>query len=126
MKTLTNYTEKKVTAALERHGAFYAFGREQFEKKKAANIEYVSLRVGGLICPKENASELLGDLDRIHTEAIAEDVEENGLKAIVLRELWNHECFYTGEIDDAWEALKDYPGITEQLVIDIFNKNQGD
>ena len=125
MKTLTNYTEKKVTAALETHGAFFAYSNEQFERQKAANIEYVSLSVG-LICPKENASELLGDLDKIHTEGIAEDVEENGLEAIVLRELWNHECFYTGEIDDAWDALKDYPGITEQLVIDIFNKNQGD
>lgn len=41
-------------------------------------------------------------------EGVAQDIQENGKKAIIRRELFNHECFYTGDITGCVEKLEDY------------------
>lgn len=120
MKTLSDYTNDAMTALFKETGSFFAFGDRQFNEKKQEGVDYCSVG-GGLICPKENVKELLLELKRIHEEGIALDIAENGITAIIERELYNHEAFYTWEIDQTVDALEDYP-ITREQVQEVFNR----
>ncbi len=114
MKYLSDYIEDKQTALFEKTGAFFAFGNDQLKEKAQPDTKYVSMGVG-LICPKANAKELDEGLNLIHQQGIAEDIKENGIKAIIHRELGNHEAQITYDIDDTLMALGGY-GITEEQV----------
>ena len=120
MKYLSDYKETKHTELLNNTGAFFAFSTEQFNDKKKPDTKYVNCK-HGLICPKGQVDNLLDGLSIIHEEAIKEDLAENGIKAIIKRELYNYECFYTGDISDAVSTLKAYD-ITEDQVQDMYRK----
>ncbi|WP_213866071.1 DUF7659 family protein, partial [Vibrio crassostreae] len=90
-----------------------------FDEAKKEGVKYASLGMG-LICPVDNAKQLMTRLDSIAQEGIAEDIEENGKKAIIRRELFNHECFYTNDICDCVESLEGY-GISYDEVYEVFN-----
>ncbi len=120
MKTLSNYTEEAVSAALVKHGAFFAFSESQFNEQARPGVRYCSLG-SGLICPEQNALLLSEDLEKAHHRGIAQDIAENGVSAIILRELINHEAFYTGDISDTVETLQSYE-VSRQQVIEIFNQ----
>ena len=115
MKYLSDYVENKQTELFNSTGAFFAFSNKQFDERKQPGIKYVSLGAG-LICPSYNASQLVSGLDSINDAGIAADIAENGIKAIIHRELVNHECQISMEIDDAVNKLSDYPGITRETV----------
>ena len=119
MKYLSDYTEKAQTKAFEDNGAFFAFSNEQLKEKAVTGVKYVSCG-SGLICPKENVDTLIESLENIQKESIKMDIEENGLEAIIKRELANYECYYTGDIEDAVQALSDYDGITAEMIRDIY------
>jgi hypothetical protein len=118
MKYLSDYTEEANSIAFDKHGAFFAFGQKQFDEKKVEGVVYTSTR-SGMIAPKENMAELIKELNEIYHASIAQDIAENGIDGIISRELGNYECDYTGNIDDAVEALEDY-GITREQVKAIF------
>ena len=120
MKYLSDYTEKAVSTALESKGAFFAFSKSQFEEQARPGVRYTSLG-SGLICPAENASALVSELEDAHRSGIAQDIAENGIARIILRELLNHEAFYTGDIGDTISALEGYE-VTRQQVVSIFNE----
>lgn len=122
MNTLNDYTQDAVSAALDKAGAFFAFSNEQFAEKEKEGVEYVSLGAG-MICPKENAKTLILEINSVHKEGVKRDLEENGKEAIIKRELANYECYYTGEIEDCVDALKDY-SITEEEIYEVFVKVQ--
>lgn len=107
MKYLTDYTEQGITDLLEKYGGFFAFSDKQFDAKKKEGIEYVGCG-HGLICPKENAKALVAGLIENGDKAVQQDIAENGKEKIIERELYNHEAFYTGEIDQTADALKIY------------------
>lgn len=118
MKYLSDYMQERQTVAFEQYGAFFAFSREQIEAKRQEGVKYVA-DGSGLICPKDNYEAFSKEIDTIYKESIQLDISENGIEAIIKRELSNHECYYTGEIDEAVEALKDY-GITCEQVFHVF------
>lgn len=120
MRTLSDFTNDPITALYARTGAFFAFSNKQFNEKRVEGVNYVNLG-GGLIAPKENASELVQGMQTILEEGIKQDIAEHGIEKIIERELDNHECFYTGEIDDAVDALEDYE-ITRSQVQDVYRK----
>lgn len=107
MKYLSNYVEKKQTALFDSMGAFFAFSDSQFDEAKVEGVKYVSL-FAGMICPKENARELIDRLETIHKDGIAEDLAENGVQGVIHRELGNHEAQITGDIDSTVDALEGY------------------
>lgn len=115
MKYLSDYTQDPQTEAFERLGAFFAFSQEQLEEKRKPNVIYCALGAG-LICPKENAQALLDELEAINKRGIEQDIAENGVEAIIRRELNNHECFYTGDVSDCVDALESYGIGREQIV----------
>jgi len=120
MKFLTDYISDKQTEVFDKHGAFFAFGYKQLNEQKKPGVKYVSLG-GGMIAPKENASQLIKDIKEVTNNGIKQDLAENGKEAIIGRELRNHEAFYTWETEQTAEALACY-GITAEEVRKVFNK----
>lgn len=124
MKYLSEYIEVKTDKLYEKMGAFYAFGQNQFDEKAKDGVDYVIMGCG-LICPKENAQLFIDEYDKIIKESIAEDIADNGKEAIIKRELNNYECYYTGDISDCVDSLKDY-GYTKDEIWKIFNNTNWD
>lgn len=107
MKSLSSYTNDALTQLLNEAGAFFAFSQQQFEEKRKEGVQYSSLGAG-LIAPRESVASVVDGIAKITKTGIEKDIEENGRRAIIKRELMNHECFYTGDITDCVEALEDY------------------
>ena len=114
MKHLTDYTSDKLSKLWDDNGAFFAFSDEQLDESKQEGVAYVSLGMG-LIAPKDNASKIIEGLESIHTEGIKQDIADNGIKAIIHRELGNYETQISGDVSNTVEALEGY-GITRKQV----------
>ncbi len=123
MKYLKDYTDQAITELFEKHGAFFAFSDKQLDEAKNKDLPrsaYVSMGAG-LIAPKSEAKELASWIDKVTTKRIALDLEENGKEAIILRELHNHECFYTGDyLDPNMKASLSGYGFTDQDIYDVY------
>lgn len=122
MKYLSDYVEKAQTAAFEKAGAFFAFSNKQLEGKVKKGVKYVNMGIG-LICPKDTADQLFKDLESINKGGIKKDLKENGVKGVIKRELYNHECFYTGSVEDAVDKLESY-GISREEVIEVYKEER--
>ena len=122
MKYLSDYIDPPMTAIYDDIGAFFAFSNEQFDEAKKDGVEYSSLG-SGLICPKGKEEELINRLDKVFSDGIKQDLEENGKEGVIIRELYNHEIFITWDITDTVRALEGY-GITEKEVEEQFVKEQ--
>lgn len=119
MKYLSDYVQDAQTAIFEKYGVFFAFNNQQFAEKKQEGVKYVSVGMG-MIVPKDNVDTVFKALKKVTKEGIALDIQENGYEAIIKRELSNHECYYTGCVDDAVKSLKRY-GISREQIIAVFN-----
>jgi len=120
MKFLQDYQEQKQTKLLKITGSFFAYTPEQFKEQKKEGMKYVNMG-NGLICESDHVQELIIGLDKIHTEAIHQDIIENTIDGIIERELYNHEAFYTGDIKATLNALKGYH-ITKEQVNKVYNR----
>ena len=114
MKYLSDYMKDSQTKLLRETGAFFAFSEKQFAESKKEGVEYVGLDAG-LICPNKSVDALIDGLERIYREGVRQDIEENGIHAIIQRELGNHECQLTGSIQECVDALAGYPITREQI-----------
>lgn len=127
MKYLSQYMEERQSEAFKKARAFFAFSQDQLQKgKEENNIKQGEklLNLGmGMICPAESADVLMDELDTIYKESIQQDIQENGMNAIVRRELNNHEAYYTGDIESTVQALADYPVTAEDIRAVFKNKN---
>lgn len=122
MKYLSDYTQQGITDLLNQYGGFFAFSDAQMNEKKKEGVEYVSCG-HGLIAPKENAKLLVDGLIANGDKAVQQDIAENGKEEIIKRELYNHEAFYTGDIEQTVDALSIY-GFTEEDVRLVFYKER--
>lgn len=124
MKYLSQYMESKQTEAFRKAGAFFAFSDKQFEEgaKGRPKTDYTHAGAG-MICPKDTIETLLTELDTIYKDSIEQDIAENGLEAIIRRELNNHEASYTGSTEDTERALRDYPVTADDIRKVFHNKN---
>jgi len=111
--------EEKLTKLFEQFGAFFAFSNEQFYKQKKEGVKYVNYGAG-LLLPKENADKFTQEFNKI-TDWKIEELKKIDPEIMIEYELSNHEAYYTGEIEDAFEALKQY-GFTRQQVRAVYKK----
>ena len=118
MKYLNEYFDEDISTCLKKHGAFFCFSKSQFEEGRTEGVTYVDMG-GGLVCPKENAESYSEESDAIIMAAIAQDIAENGIEGIIMRELDNHEAFYTRDISSTVDALVCYD-ITADQVRQVF------
>jgi len=119
MKYLSDYMNDSQTELFKKTGSFFAFSGKQLAEQRVEGVVYVNLD-GGMICPKDTVEELIDGLNCIHDKAIEDDINDNGIDAIIKRELGNHECYYTGDYEAVLEVLDPY-GISEQQIVEVFN-----
>ena len=127
MQYLSDFMEDKQSLLFESEKVFFAFSPKQMEEGKT-KIEIQDNKLlcslgGGMYCPKLNADKVVNQLEKIYNDSIKEDIKTYGIDRIIKRELGNHECYYTGDITDCVETLKNYPNITEELVLKVYRKN---
>ncbi len=118
MKYLSDYMNDKKSALFDQYGVFFAFSKEQFLAARKEGVKYVDVGAG-MIVPKEHVKVVHDTLEQIYQDGIKQDLAENGKEAIIKRELNNYECYYTGDIGNAFEALEDY-GITYDDVMAVY------
>jgi len=117
--SLSTYTQDAQTELFKKTGTSFAFSKEQYEKSAVIGVDYVSLSAGMLV-PKDHVKTLIDGLSEINCKGIKQDLEKNSKAEIIKRELFNYECFYTGDIDDCVIALEDY-GITKVEIQSAFD-----
>lgn len=127
MKYLSDFMEDKQNLLFESEKVFFAFSNEQMKEGKT-KIEIHDNKLlcslgAGMYCPKLNANNVVKQLDKIYKDSIKEDIKTYGIERIIKRELSNHECYYTGDITDCIETLKNYPNITDELILKVYKKN---
>jgi hypothetical protein len=114
MKSFQDYQNEGQSEMFERLGVFFAFGTEQFDEAKKEGVKYVTLGQG-LVCPIENAEKVAEGLAAIFDKAVAQRKAEHTKEEIILHELYNHECFYTGDYEDAFNSLERYGYSNEDI-----------
>ena len=122
MKYLSDYTKEPLAILLNKYNAFFAFSDKQFNEGKKEGVKYVS-RSAGLFHEAGKTKEFDLEYSAMIKTAILRDLTEHGKNNVIERALSNYECYYTYEIDDAVEALKDY-NITRKEIQEVFNKNK--
>lgn len=108
--------QKRLEKLSEDVGLFWAFSNEQFEegKKKHPVSEgerYTSLGAGGFL-PSKNVQKWVDGMKAV--EKWVKDAKKDA-KEVILYELNNYECFYTGDIEDALPRLHDLGYTTEEI-----------
>ncbi len=126
-KTYTEVKHEKqitVDALLATLGVFFAYSNQQFADNKTPLSEgdkYVQFANGSFV-PKSNFEALEQGFDMAE-KIMREQIKANHLEEDeVLYELENHECFYTGSIDDAMDVLGD--DYSREFVKSVYFKNQ--
>lgn len=123
MKYLQDYITDKQTEAYNKYKAFFAFSDEQLKEgldKFNLTIEECCPIGYGLYCSKLNNKKLRLELNNIYKEGVEQDIKENGKEAIIVRELLNHEAYYTYDIEDTYDALDGY-NITREMIMQMLN-----
>ena len=118
---LTKFSEQRISEVLKKYDAFWAYSKEQFEANKKEGVEY-GILPGNLICRKGQGGNLVDEMDKVTKEAGKEWIETYGKEACINYELSNHECYYSYDYEDAYNALS-HLGITEEEVREVFYNN---
>lgn len=121
MKYLSDYMEDHQTKLFDETGTFFAFSMKQYDEQAKKGVEYVNAG-NGMVVPEEHVKDVINGLHDIYKTSIELDIKENGIDKIILRELENHECFYTGDITDCIEKLEDYP-ISKKQISEVYFSN---
>jgi hypothetical protein len=108
MKHLSHYLQEKQTALFDKYGVFFAFSHEQFKEQFKEGVKYCSLGPG-IICPTENAKYFVAEHAMLVSQALQEDLAENGIEAIIEREYFNFETQIDNDLERVWDTVKDYP-----------------
>ena len=106
--------DQKMSALWDKHGAFFAFSQKQIDEQKTEGVTYVSCG-SGLIAPKENAHQLLEELEQVIDSHCQSVLEREGPQKIIHYELANHEAQISMDITSTVEAVECY-GITREQV----------
>ena len=118
---MTKYIQEKQTELFDELGVFFAFSREQFEEQRQHGVAYCSVLGGGDYVPLHNAELFVERLSAIHQEGRKRELAEKGIDVIIEEQLVNHECFYTGEIENVVDVLAAYE-VTYDQVKAIYRK----
>jgi hypothetical protein len=109
---------EKIGDLCHRTGLFWAFSNKQFEEGKkenpiAENEKYMSIGMGGYL-PSKNIDDWINGMKEIE-EWEKEEIKKVESEEAILYELNNYECFYTGEIEPALDALLPLGYTKEQI-----------
>ncbi len=116
--------QNKVDELLKECNVFFAFSTEQFEEGKAANPlqegdKYCRV-IGGGFMPSSKAETLAAGLTEISNWYNEQMSSPEMRKKNIRYELFNHEAFYTGDIDSTLASLGE--GYTETQVWTVYKE----
>lgn len=124
---LTKEYKDKISAILEKNEVFFAFNNEQLkEEVEKFNIskdnKMARIGAGGYLPVKnlksfQNENKEATKWLKDQKKKLREDKAE--LEKAILYELENHECFYTGDITDAYRL---FPELDKKEVTKIYKK----
>lgn len=124
LETLRAEKEAKHNQLINDCKMFFAFSNEQFNENKTELKEgekYVSIG-GGCYMPKSFVNNWIEGSENITSWYNSEVKKSKNEESEILYQLRNYECFYTYEVDDAYEVLKDRYTLEE--VWSVFNKHK--
>jgi hypothetical protein len=113
---------KKYEELLSNCRVFWAFNDKQLQEGKAEKLEkgehYTSFGSGGFVPVSElnNFKKGMKEIAKWAKESKKND------KEVILYELNNYECFYTGDINEAMERLAGL-GYTKSQVLKVYKSN---
>ena len=118
-KEIKNKREKDMNELFKKLGVFWAFSNSQFDENKTPLMEgekYIDIGAGGFM-PKHNFEALTLGIKEIEKTFKTQIAENKAREKHILYELNNHECFYTGDTEDALDVLgADYTKEEVQIV----------
>ncbi len=122
--TIKQEEQKRLEKLSDEVGLFWAFSNEQFDEGKKKNPvekgeKYTSIGAGGYL-PSKNVQKWIDGMKAVEkwTKEAKKDATE-----VILYELNNYECFYTGDIEDALPRLHDL-GYTTEEVKKVYHANR--
>lgn len=123
LQELKKQKEDKVTQLIKDVRMFFAFSTEQFQENKTQKEEgekYVHIGAGAYL-PKSQVENYISGIENIN-KWYKTTIKGNRLrKQEIAYQLNNYECYYTGDISDALEALgSDY---TQAEVKAVYKEN---
>ena len=129
-KEIKTKNEKAISDLLEKYQVFFAFSNKQLEEGKTKigitdNKKLTGIGAGGYM-PKKDADafmEAMEKTEKAYNKELKEAKEAKG--EAILYELYNHEAFYTGEIDDVVEKFEGIYTVAEIRAVykKQYNKN---
>ena len=129
--TLTKERQAKHTELFDRVGLFWAFSTEQFTEGKTKHPvtdgqKYLSIGMGGYF-PGQNMQAYKDGMDELSAweKQAKKELKESRAESekAILYELNNHECFYTGEIDDVVDLFEGVYAVQE--IRKVYKANAG-
>jgi len=126
---LSDYLEAGQSKIFKRYGVFFAFSTEQLNEGLKINLDKGITLAGekttklplGMFAPSKHSEAVKREMDANFEQAVKQDIKENGKEKIIVRELYNYECFYTGDIDDTLRKVSVY-GYTLEDVQQAYRK----
>lgn len=124
IQELNSQRDEKLNALIEEYGVFFASNQKRFDERKCeleSGDHYLALGAGGYIASRKYNYYLLAvtKMEFWYKEQIA---SHNLRKDVILHALYNHECFYSGEIEMALFYLgSDY---TLEEVVAVYNEER--
>lgn len=132
-KQIKDKHQKAYGDIMDKAGLFWAFGNDQFEEgldklkesKQLLKGEKLTRFPGGGFVPSKNFDNMLKEMKQADKLEKKELKEARELKtSAILYELKNHECFYTGNIDEVIDIFK---GIyTPKAIQKVYKDNYAD
>ena len=118
--------EDRVTECVNKYGVFFAFSNKQLTEGVAKldlkDGEKVSNLGNGMFCKSSLVSDFIADFESICDQNTQNLKEKAGIDNVIRYELINHECYYTGTIEDAAQALASHDITDRELIQKIFSE----
>ncbi|MDR1699565.1 MAG: hypothetical protein LBR68_00015 [Lachnoclostridium sp.] len=116
--------ESRLSNLFKTLGIFFAFSTEQFNSQKKEGVTYVSAG-SGMIIPKDKVEDFKKGFSLMNKEINQLYEKFIPMDDYILCELYNHEAFYTGDLEDSFEAIiLHYPDCTMEDVERVFYKKR--
>ena len=116
--------DNRMTKCFDKYGVFFAFGNEQLAK----GVAKLNLKEGekvvslghAMFCKAALADDFSNEFSEVCKQNSKSLKEKAGIDNLIRYELSNHECYYTGDIEDAVDALASYDITDIELIRKIF------
>lgn len=121
-KEIQHVIDNLLSEVFKKYNVFFAFSEAQVQEQKQPGIKYSYSSDLNMFFNSETPGNIFEEMTAAVDKAREIDKQQNSKEAIILRELLNYECFYTGNPSDAITLLEEY-NYTKKEVLEVFNNN---